>query len=401
MTSVPPSLPPTLDGRPSRRPRKLVIGLIAAFVFTCLIPCLLLSFALASCRLPKDDELITMFHEKRLDLEQLRAMYEYDTTPKFTASDFLSFKFLPGEFSGQFTIRGLLEAIAAHGIEIPQARPGKPQLTDIQALNKLLAKKSIYDNFPHLALPAEAMALLQKLHRQQALLSEQQIQLNRQILQTAFPDKCPKKLIPEEESRKLLKAISAQGISMPPAPTAMESLNKLLSGDSLHDRFSNIPLPKEAEGLLSQGSGLSEIERIKLNRLILGAAFPNECPKPGAKLWAVYDTSDFGRFCGLLAYRPEQLDLVGVSNKRIKEYQRLLRRSGFRGIDGAPRATRITVYVEGLSIGGAVHKGYSYPYESPDTKFIVRGLDYEKPPQKPDTFYRHIEAGWYLYRIND
>jgi len=381
----------------------MTIGFVAAFILTCLITCSLLGLALASCHLPKDDELIAMFHEKGAEIEQLRAMYENDTAPRFTVSDFLDYKFHEAEFGGQFVAQALLEALAEHGISV-QAKPWRRgvegKLTPRQALNFILSdSRDLDQKLKNISLPKEADKLLRDKTR---LSYRERVKLNRLILQTAFPDKCPKKLGAEEASRRILGGIVARGITVPNAPTAMESLNKLLSGDSLYNRFSNIPLPKDAEGLVSRASSLNKIERIKLNRLILQAAFPNECPKPGEKLWAVYDTSDFECWLGVsLAHRPKELDLVGVSNERIKEYQRLLRQSGFRGIDGSPRATRITVYVEGLSIGPTTHKGYSHPYKPPEKKFLVQGLDYEKPPQKPDTFYSPIEAGWYLYRTDD
>jgi len=203
----------------------------------------------------------------------------------------------------------------------------------------------------------------------------------------------------EKTPGKLIKAIAARGVLVPEAPTQIDSLNRLLSGSSLHDKFSDIHVPKDAEPLLAQVSSLSEGERIKLNRLILQAVVPQECPKPGSKLQGVYDSSALGRWLGGAPTQyPENLDLIGVPKERIKQYQVLLRSIRYRSanIEGSRRGISITVYVVGLSIGGATSKGYVYRRSPPDTKEITPTLDNKKPKNRA-TFYRHLEGNWYLF----
>lgn len=91
-------------------------------------------------------------------------------------------------------------------------------------------------------------------------------------------------------TRGLIDAITAQGIEVPEVITEpndpqatkeIERLNRLLSeGRRLHERFKEkIILPDEAKDLAERESSLSQDERIRLNRLILDAAFPEQCPK--------------------------------------------------------------------------------------------------------------------------
>jgi len=92
----------------------------------------------------------------------------------------------------------------------------------------------------------------------------------------------------------LVKALAADGIEVPKATgyfgqgagqyliqvtCEIESLNKLLSGSVLTQTGSQVSLPDDGMDLLLQAANLTESERAKLNRLILEAAFPKQCPK--------------------------------------------------------------------------------------------------------------------------
>ena len=77
----------------------------------------------------------------------------------------------------------------------------------------------------------------------------------------------------------LLEAIIAGGVIVPEATTEIESLNKLLSGESLHAKLKGVTLPEEATRLIERVASLNENERIRLNRLIIKSAYPLKCPK--------------------------------------------------------------------------------------------------------------------------
>ncbi|MFA5192213.1 MAG: hypothetical protein WC740_15930 [Verrucomicrobiia bacterium] len=71
----------------------------------------------------------------------------------------------------------------------------------------------------------------------------------------------------------LIDLLSARGIEVPQGTTDIERLNNLLSGNSLYDKFKEIPLNDEMNWLIGREPNLCEGERIRLNRLILEEAF--------------------------------------------------------------------------------------------------------------------------------
>jgi len=77
----------------------------------------------------------------------------------------------------------------------------------------------------------------------------------------------------------LLNAIKADDIAVPEAATEIEQLNRLLGGSSLYPKFKAVALSKEAERLVARESRLSGNRRMRLNRLLLEAAYPLKCPK--------------------------------------------------------------------------------------------------------------------------
>lgn len=77
---------------------------------------------------------------------------------------------------------------------------------------------------------------------------------------------------------ELVEAIAAHGIAMPRGGGDIESLNKLLKDASLYPEFKGTALTKKGKVLLRNESNLGERDRKKLNRLILEAAFPSQCP---------------------------------------------------------------------------------------------------------------------------
>jgi hypothetical protein len=80
--------------------------------------------------------------------------------------------------------------------------------------------------------------------------------------------------------RSLIDAITAQGVEVPQAITEIERLNQLLSNGNLLDQFKEITLSEEAAWMVRRNlPGQLDEERIRLNRLILEAAFPKLCPR--------------------------------------------------------------------------------------------------------------------------
>jgi hypothetical protein len=82
---------------------------------------------------------------------------------------------------------------------------------------------------------------------------------------------------------KLISAITDRKISLPKALTFYDSLNKLLKSKTLYRHFPGIDLPDEFRDSVRPLSSLKESERIKLNRIILEQAFPQQCPKSPKK----------------------------------------------------------------------------------------------------------------------
>ena len=76
----------------------------------------------------------------------------------------------------------------------------------------------------------------------------------------------------------LVQALAARGVSLPPGTNDIESLNTLLKDGSLSSRLQGTVLTRQGEALRQQASNLGERDRIKLNRLILEAACPSQCP---------------------------------------------------------------------------------------------------------------------------
>lgn len=85
--------------------------------------------------------------------------------------------------------------------------------------------------------------------------------------------------IPSFTTTGLIKALAADCIVLSNEGSEIESLNRLLNNPGLHSKFPRIPLAKEAEDLMKRESTISSKERIQLNRLILEAAYPLQCPK--------------------------------------------------------------------------------------------------------------------------
>jgi hypothetical protein len=79
----------------------------------------------------------------------------------------------------------------------------------------------------------------------------------------------------------LIEALKARGITVPKAPTEIESLNELLTWTDLWRTFPRIRLPKEARALRKR-AGLTYEQAIPLNRSVLEAAYPQTCPKKAA-----------------------------------------------------------------------------------------------------------------------
>lgn len=77
----------------------------------------------------------------------------------------------------------------------------------------------------------------------------------------------------------VIEAIAADGVAVPEGATEIERLNTLLSGGVLNQIGARVSLPKKWASLMKRASGLNEGERVRLNRLILEAAYPLKCPK--------------------------------------------------------------------------------------------------------------------------
>ena len=211
--------------------------------------------------------------------------------------------FSESEFSGQFKIRLLKEAILADNIPLPAAR------SELESLNNLLKGRSLHLQ-PKLCniCPPEAVDLSK---RESTLELEERIKLNRLILEAAYPLECPKTareshvkaasalaqsvmntgkvgssefvvldfIRDDRPKYALLNAIRADGIAIPKATTELKSLNSLLRGSELSKLRTRVSLPKEADDLVAREANLTEEERVTLNRLTLEAVYFKQCPK--------------------------------------------------------------------------------------------------------------------------
>ena len=95
-----------------------------------------------------------------------------------------SSRFILDEFKGAFTIRDLIAALTADGIEAPKAP------SEIESLNTLLSGSVLHSRFPHVSIPKDAECLIE---RESTLNPEERMELNRFILEAAYPLRCPKK----------------------------------------------------------------------------------------------------------------------------------------------------------------------------------------------------------------
>lgn len=217
------------------------------------------------------------------------------------------FLFTAEEFTGPFTTSNLIAAIRAGGVEV------RTVFSDVIALNDLLARTDLRSRFPSVPLPKEAEDLVD---RPTSPASLERQELNRRILEAVYPSQCPKKEfktiyttqgliealradgieVPVSTGYKsfwewsfkgrytatnLVAAIRADGIVMPEAESEIKSLNALLKGPCLRTQFPNVSLAWEANELLKREMTLSVTEREVLNRLILEAVYPKQCPKRG------------------------------------------------------------------------------------------------------------------------
>ncbi|MFA6561194.1 MAG: hypothetical protein WCV00_04740 [Verrucomicrobiia bacterium] len=157
--------------------------------------------------------------------------------------------FLMNEFFKPFSMRGLLEIIRADGIQVPKAT------TEIESLNKLLNSNVLYRRFKKTPPSRVVKCLLEKVVKRSGV---ERLKLNRLILQRVYPEECPK---------------------YPPAQSELESLNWMLRGTGLHRQFKHCVLCEEAKHLMQRISELNDNECTRLNRFILEAAYPQECPK--------------------------------------------------------------------------------------------------------------------------
>jgi hypothetical protein len=178
--------------------------------------------------------------------------------------------FLMNEFFSPFSIRRLLEVIAAGGIQVPDAT------TEIESLNKLLNSNVLYRHFKKKAPSSKVVeCLLEKAAERRGV---ERLKLNRLILQRVYPEECPQ---------------------FPPAESELESLNRMLRGTGLHRQFRHLVLCKEAKRLMKRESELTDNDRTRLNRFILEAAYPQECPKNGFLALGEFKNVErtFGRIC--------------------------------------------------------------------------------------------------------
>ena len=102
----------------------------------------------------------------------------------------ITYKFLPTEFNDKneqspFSASALLKEILKKRILLPNKKWLRGDLTK---LNHFLKMKDLYSKFPRIKLPTAAVEILNK----KAKTREEYLQLNRAILEAAFPDHCPK-----------------------------------------------------------------------------------------------------------------------------------------------------------------------------------------------------------------
>ncbi|MFA6560821.1 MAG: penicillin-binding protein 2 [Verrucomicrobiia bacterium] len=94
-----------------------------------------------------------------------------------------SYEFQPLEFTGQFTTRALLDTLVTDGFTVQKAS------LEIESLNLLLKSDSVHQRFKGMVMPKNVVSLTRNVL---SLKPRDLIKLNRVILETAYPHKCPK-----------------------------------------------------------------------------------------------------------------------------------------------------------------------------------------------------------------
>ena len=104
---------------------------------------------------------------------------------------------------------------------------------------------------------------------------------------------------------------------------------------------------------------------------------------------------------GRVAYsftRPENLNEIGISEQRLREYRDLFDELSLSaGIEGYDEKEAIWFHAStyGLSVSGS-SKGFAYLTKPP--QLVVDSLDgYRSKDGRSFTAFRHIEGNWYLY----
>lgn len=101
---------------------------------------------------------------------------------------------------------------------------------------------------------------------------------------------------------RLLEKIEKDGIKVPDGDGYIGRLNNLLKVRGLSGYFSKIQLLSEAAGLLTRETELDQRELMRLNRLVIEAAYPNECPKgalDGKIVFLFEETNEFENLDGV------------------------------------------------------------------------------------------------------
>ncbi|MBI5686380.1 MAG: penicillin-binding protein 2 [Verrucomicrobia bacterium] len=113
-------------------------------------------------------------------------------------------------------------------------------------------------------------------------------------------------------TRALLDTLAADGFTIQKTSLEIESLNLLLKGSSVHQRFAGMALPKTAVSLMRNVSKLKPRELVKLNRVILETAYPHKCPKHQD---GHYVQKYYSSFVGFFpARQPEVCILISLDN---------------------------------------------------------------------------------------
>ncbi len=244
--------------------------------------------------------------ENRLKLEE-----EFKECPKSVNGELFS----SSEFKGISSIQTFLDKIRSYGYA--------PDGLEVDILNNWLKFANLYQYFPKLELPESATELLRRV----ATLSlAERVRLNRSILETAFPDDCPKAVPHDTQAEAIIAIMQDMDIKDERTEESLVSVIEgkgfVLKGANANEKIYNLMYDNLFQYTLLNESGFTwplfltawEVEGRKKKissetanavRSILEKLYPQETPRRQPIVNVYSDRSDEVKTCFT------QLDLQG------------------------------------------------------------------------------------------